>query len=101
MVQSSKGSNVRGVFTGEVVRSNTSWTGKHRDKLEQGLATHGVYVIQLQGHIFFGNIQQIVKTIEQIIQEGHKKEFTGLSPYTSPRPISGYVTGRFLTQTFF
>jgi hypothetical protein len=90
VVQSSKGSHVRGVFTGEVVRSNTSWTGRYRDKLEQGLATHGVYVIQLQGHIFFGNIQQIVKTIEEIIQEGYKKENTiGSSPYTSPRVHSG------------
>jgi MFS superfamily sulfate permease-like transporter len=77
------------VFTGEVVRSNTSWTGRYRDKLEQGLATHGVYVIQLQGHIFFGNIQQIVKTIEEIIQEGYKKETIGSSPYTSPRPPAG------------
>lgn len=30
VVQSSNNSSVRGVFTGEVVRSNTAWTGKHR-----------------------------------------------------------------------
>jgi hypothetical protein len=91
VVQSSKGSNVRGVFTGEVVRSNTTWNGRSRDKLEQGLATHGVYVIQLQGHIFFGNIQQVVKTIEAIIQEGYKKESIGSSPFASPRHGYGCV----------
>jgi hypothetical protein len=30
-----------------------------RDKLERGLHKKGIYVIQLQGHIFFGNIQQV------------------------------------------
>ena len=30
-----------------------------RDKLERGLYKKGIYVIQLQGHIFFGNIQQV------------------------------------------
>lgn len=68
VVQSSKGSNVRGVFSGEVVRSNTSWPASWRDKLEVGLAKHGVYVIQLQGQIFFGNIQRVVKQIRRIIK---------------------------------
>lgn len=31
----------------------------YRDKLERGLSKKGIYVIQLQGHIFFGNIQQV------------------------------------------
>jgi MFS superfamily sulfate permease-like transporter len=30
VVQSSRDSNVRGVFTGDVVRSNTAWSGKMR-----------------------------------------------------------------------
>lgn len=67
VVQSSKSSNVRGVFTGEAVRSNTSWPARYRDKLDMGLAKHGIYVIQLQGQIFFGNIQRVLRLINNLL----------------------------------
>jgi hypothetical protein len=33
-----------------------------RSKLDYGLAVTGVYVIQLQGRIFFGNIQKVCRS---------------------------------------
>jgi MFS superfamily sulfate permease-like transporter len=35
-----------------------------RSKLDYGLAVTGVYVIQLQGRIFFGNIQKVCRSVD-------------------------------------
>lgn len=67
VVQASQVSNIRGVFTGDAVRSNTNWPARLREKLET--ARRNIVVIQLQGHLFFGNVQQVVKGVMAILEE--------------------------------
>eukprot|EP01041_Mallomonas_annulata_P006305 gene6306-12761_t len=69
VVQASQESNIRGVFTGDAVRSNTSWPARYRAKLEAAMASSRIIVIQLQGHLFFGNIQHVMKGISKIVVE--------------------------------
>jgi sulfate permease, SulP family len=57
VVQSSRQSSIRAVFSGDTARSNTSWFVRQRKKLVAGLA-----LLLLQGHLFFGNVQQVVAT---------------------------------------
>ena len=91
VIQSSRGSNIRGVFSGEAVRSNTSWPARYRDKLDIGLAKHGVYVIQLQGHIFFGNIQQLVKQLREIIETASHEDQIATQPIDHQHSCPEYV----------
>ena len=70
VVQSSRQSSIRAVFSGDTARSNTSWSARQRDKLDIGLALLGgssIIVVQLQGHLFFGNVQQVVEGIENAL----------------------------------
>lgn len=70
VVQSSRQSSIRAVFSGDTARSNTSWSARQRDKLDVGLALLGgssIIVVQLQGHLFFGNVQQVVEGIENAL----------------------------------
>lgn len=70
VVQSSQQSSIRSVFSGDTARSNTSWSSRQRDKLDVGLNLLGgrsIVVVQLQGHLFFGNVRQVVDGIENAI----------------------------------
>lgn len=71
VVQSSRENNVRAVFSGENARSNTSWPSRLRARLESGLSARSakVIVIQLQGHLFFGNIQKVVATVVSTLRQ--------------------------------
>ena len=68
VVQSSRQSSIRAVFSGDTARSNTSWSSRQRDKLDVGLlGGSSILVVQLQGHLFFGNVQQVVEGIESAL----------------------------------
>jgi MFS superfamily sulfate permease-like transporter len=70
IVQSSRQSSIEALFSGDTARSNSSWSARQRDKLDLGLALLGggsIIVVQLQGHLFFGNVQQVVKGIENAL----------------------------------
>lgn len=69
VVQSSRQSSIRAVFSGDTARSNTNWSVRQRDKLNFGLLeVNSIFVVQLQGHLFFGNVQQVVGNIESALK---------------------------------
>jgi SulP family sulfate permease len=69
VVQSSRQSSIRAVFSGDTARSNTSWSSRQRDKLDIGIqGGSSIFVVQLQGHLFFGNEQQVVQGIERALK---------------------------------
>ncbi|CAN0469398.1 unnamed protein product, partial [Discosporangium mesarthrocarpum] len=57
VLQSSRNSVVRATFSGSSARSNTLYAGRHREKLER--CERRIHVVQLQGNVFFANVQQV------------------------------------------
>lgn len=57
VIQSSRNNVVRAMFAGDSARSNTLYGGHQRRKLEQ--SGRKIQVTQLQGNVFFANVQQV------------------------------------------
>ncbi|CAM9221690.1 unnamed protein product [Chrysoparadoxa australica] len=68
VLQTARVNAVRAVFTGNDVKSNTLYSGKEGEMLTH--SQQNVHVVQLQGVIFFGNIQKVVQKIKQQVT-GH------------------------------
>lgn len=56
VIQASRSTVVKATFAGENARSNTAYGPHQRRKLEK--SKRKIQVIQLQGNVFFANIQQ-------------------------------------------
>ena len=99
VVQSSRQSSIRAIFSGDTARSNTSWSSRQRDKLEEGLLLGSrVIVVQLQGHLFFGNVQQVVAGIENALMLSLATESN--SPASSPAVSRHHVRYLILDCSF-
>ena len=99
VVQSSRQSSIRAIFSGDTARSNTSWSSRQRDKLEEGLLLGSrVIVVQLQGHLFFGNVQQVVAGIENALMLSLDAESN--SPASSPAVSRHHVRYLILDCSF-
>ena len=99
VVQSSRQSSIRAIFSGDTARSNTSWSSRQRDKLEEGLLLGSrVVVVQLQGHLFFGNVQQVVSGIENALVLSLAVEID--SPASSPAVSRHHVRYLILDCSF-
>jgi MFS superfamily sulfate permease-like transporter len=69
VISSSREQNIRSIFAGHEARSDTQWTVKQAQKLSKAIDQHTVqvYVIELQGHLFFGNVQRVLGELTQLI----------------------------------
>jgi MFS superfamily sulfate permease-like transporter len=66
VLQSGRNSCVRGTFSGGVARSNTFRSAIQRLALHKHHASSRLFIMQLQGYIFFGNYQSMADRIETI-----------------------------------
>lgn len=91
VLQSSRTSPVRATFTGGV-RSNTLYDSHQAAKLES-LSAERVRVVQLQGNVFFGNVQQVIDCIKDELSETGGTLISPVRARTSSAVSNGSGTG--------
>lgn len=98
VVASSNEQNIRSIFIGNEARSDTQWSGKQEEKLSKALTeqTAQIYVIELQGHLFFGNVQRVISELQEIIDPA----FTPASKQDLTRRYSIYGGPRSRAATY-
>eukprot|EP01038_Epipyxis_sp_PR26KG_P004185 gene4185-5956_t len=66
VVASSRETNIRSIFSGNYARSDTEWSLQQRRTLDENISSGKIriLVIAMQGHLFFGNIQNVVRIIQ-------------------------------------
>lgn len=102
IIQSSQQSSIRSIFSGQTARSNTSWSSHQRDRLFKGLSEgSSIFVIQLQGHLFFGNVQHVVENIESALKVNlsnptvdHNTGKAATAALNSPRKVPLHSAGQ-------
>lgn len=90
VIASSNEENIRAVFTGHEARSDTQWSVKQIQKLWDAIDRKRVeiYVIELQGHLFFGNVQRVIKELQELIDPVFDKIDKRKYPAHRPRGLT-------------
>jgi hypothetical protein len=67
ILQSSKQVSVRGTLAGAAVRSNAFRNAQQRTQMHTMCAHQRMCVVQLQGNLFFANVQQVTSRVEKAV----------------------------------
>jgi hypothetical protein len=69
ILQSSKQVSVRGTLAGAAVRSNAFRNAQQRNQMHTMYAAQRICVVQLQGNLFFANVQQVTSRVERAVKQ--------------------------------